>query len=89
MERELTAAIERKRPDIVICGRETFAGSVLPIVQSHRLPCVLRTAGAHISGISAGAHAQNAQRDLALVMNQMNGVVAQARHVKEELFRRE
>ena len=87
IEREMTAAITESRPDIVICGRETCAPWVLPIVQRCHLACVIRIAGGHISGISDGAQAPTAQRDLAQVMNGMAGVVTEARHMQNELAR--
>lgn len=87
IELELTAAITQSRPDIIICGRETVASEVLPIVRRCHVPCVIRIAGGHISGISAGAQTSTAQRDLAQVMNGMAGVVTEATHMQNELTR--
>ncbi|MGH2991958.1 MAG: glycosyltransferase [Solirubrobacterales bacterium] len=85
IERLVTAAIARDRPDVLFIGRESFAEHAAPLVQMHSLPSVLRLAGATTMGILNGSYPVPLADRLLERFHQVDVAVTPARHMQRTL----
>jgi glycosyltransferase involved in cell wall biosynthesis len=88
IERHVTDAVARKRPDVLFIGRESFAPRAVPLAKAHSLPSVLRFAGATTIGIQNGSISPEHSRRLLECFRQVDVRVTSARHMKRILEQR-
>lgn len=56
IKRLMAASIARRRPDVIMIGRESFAPHVVDLARAHGVPTALRFAGATTMGILNGTY---------------------------------
>jgi glycosyltransferase involved in cell wall biosynthesis len=87
IEQLATASIARRLPDVILIGRESFAPHGVELARAHRIPSVLRFAGATTMGILNGTYpAPLAERFLERA-REAEIAVAPAPHMQRALAR--
>jgi glycosyltransferase involved in cell wall biosynthesis len=85
IERLLTEAITRDRPDVLFVGRESFAEHAAPVARLHSLPSVLRLAGATTMGIVNGSYPAPLAARLLQRFREIDVMVTSAPHMRRTL----
>jgi glycosyltransferase involved in cell wall biosynthesis len=81
----LPELIARQRPDVVFMGRETFVWDVPDIARRHRVPVVLRTAGAMTIGMLHGTLPAGDVHYLIEQYRKSDLIICPARHLAARL----
>lgn len=81
----LPALIARRRPDVVVAGRETFAWDLPDIAAAHAVPSVLRISGGVTLALRNGTYPQALARPLLQQFRKFRLMIVQARHVADAL----
>ncbi len=77
----LQAQIERKRPDIVLIGRETYAAHSVPVAKANGLPMLLRISGAQAWGVYRGEFPESFRDEFCAALKAVSLICPQAQHM--------
>ncbi len=78
-------ALRRRRPDVVLVGREILAPYVAALCRAHRLPYVVVAHGVALAAMRSPAYSERQRRRLAAGLRGAARVVAVAAHLQREL----
>ena len=87
LESILPVLVESSRPDLLIAGREGYAGYVLELARTHRLPWALFVRGNPTVQILQGRHRGHRANELLDQCRQADLVLTVAEHLTEGLRR--
>lgn len=87
IEERMTAAIARRRPDVVISGRETFGLHVPELARRHALPCLQGIRGNTAIAMANGSYPSDLAGELLAEFRKATVLVSVAKHMSEGLER--
>jgi glycosyltransferase involved in cell wall biosynthesis len=87
IEEKMTAEIARRRPDVVISGRETFALHVPGLARRHALPCLQGIRGNTAIAMVNGSYPPDLASELLAEFRKASVLVSVARHMADGLER--
>jgi glycosyltransferase involved in cell wall biosynthesis len=77
--------LERRRPDVVLIGREILTPYVGGLCRAHGLPSVVIAHGVAVRALQTPAYPETERRRLVAALGQVDLVIAVARHLEHDL----